>query len=196
MLSWIISDSDFLYFSQLGLQLSGPIWGVFPLSRLGYFQYRLSGGLPYNYTLMNQGLTSNINCEYAPQSLINVFGITDDATNLLMQYNGTCDGVGETNVLPDNTQFVALNSTNTLMFWACKFPPNETELSYFIYLGGLQNYATGIGNITCTICICNTTGTIPCDVSVHLRYFFRRGPKWSRCNHILWIPQWICGDVR
>ena len=151
MLSWITNNSDFLYFSQLDLQFSGPIRGVFPVSRLGYFPYRLSGGLPYNYTLMNQGLTSNINCEYAPRSPINVFGITGDTTNLLMQYNGTCDGVGETDVLPDNTQFVALNSTNTLTFWACKSPPNETEPSYFIYLSGLQNYATGIGNITCTI---------------------------------------------
>ena len=110
-----------------------------------------SGIISYDYTLNNQGLNIDVNCAYAPESPINVFPFPGDTTNLLIQYNGTCDGIGETHFLPDDTPFTALNSTNGLAFWACKSPPGEPELSYFIYMRGLQDYATDIGNITCTI---------------------------------------------
>ena len=107
--------------------------------------------ISYNYTLKNQGLDVQVNCTYDSQSPINIFPFPGDTTNLLIQYNGTCNGAGETNVLPNNTQYMALNSSNGLAFWACKSPPSQVEPSYFIYLRGLQDYATEIGNITCNI---------------------------------------------
>jgi len=106
--------------------------------------------ISYNYTLYTQGLNSNVNCEYAPLSPVQAYGLVP-VNSFAIQYNGSCEGFGQADVLTNVPQFITPNSNNGLMFWACKSPPSAPELSYFIYLSGRANYATAFGNITCTV---------------------------------------------
>ena len=101
----------------------------------------------YNYTFDHQGLTSNINCIYAPQSPIRFLPVPDDTSGVWV--NGSCNGIGLTDVV----QYYWTPDTNgTLAFWACKSTPTGKQYpAYYIYLSGRADYATTIGNITCTI---------------------------------------------
>jgi len=103
----------------------------------------------YNYTLYQQGITSNINCSFDSQSPVQVYPSDQGAVGTV-QFNGTCDGQDDD--LPNVKTFTSLNSNNSLTFWACKSPGTNAS-SYLLYLRGLQNYAESIGNITCTASI-------------------------------------------
>ena len=106
--------------------------------------------LSYNYTLDHQGLASNITCVHDQSSPIRFSAVPNNT--LMVAYNATCDGLGLADALMNVVQFVALNTDNTLTFWACKSVPNgEEDLAYYIYLRGRVNYAETIGNITCTV---------------------------------------------
>jgi hypothetical protein len=101
----------------------------------------------YIYTLDQQGITSNISCNYDPQSPVQVYP-SDQGVDGTVQFNGTCDG--QNVALPNMNTFTSLNSNNSLTFWACR---STNTSSYLLYLRGLQNYAESIGNITCTASI-------------------------------------------
>ena len=102
----------------------------------------------YNYTLHQQGITSDISCSRDSQSPVQVY--PSDQGLGTVQFNGTCDG--QDVVLPNMQTFTSLNSNNSLTFWACKSLGTNAS-SYLLYLRGLQNYAQSIGNITCTASI-------------------------------------------
>jgi len=107
--------------------------------------------LSYNYTLDHQGFTNNISCVYDPQSPIRLWTVPDNP--LKVASNASCDGIGLENFsksVPDS--FVAPNTDNTLMMWACKSKPTgEGDVAYYIYLRGPVYDASGHGNITCTV---------------------------------------------
>lgn len=157
------NNTQTIDYSQLGasagLKFLGPIRGILPTGPNGVPAFNTLANSPlsdpnlaariisYNYTLYTQGLSSNVSCNYAPLSPVQVYGLNP----YTIQYNGSCDGLGQADVLNNVLQFITPNSNHGLMFWACKSPPTTPELSYFIYLNGRANYATEIGNITCTV---------------------------------------------
>jgi hypothetical protein len=104
--------------------------------------------LSYAYTLEQQGLASKISCVYDTESPVRFWPLPD-GTVYALQYNGTCDGKAD--VLTDVVQLITPVSYNALGIWACGSPPGAQDPSYFVYLRGRANYATSIGNITCTI---------------------------------------------
>ncbi|KAF8812665.1 hypothetical protein BYT27DRAFT_7159083 [Phlegmacium glaucopus] len=158
MLSLIFNNTQIIDYSQLsGLQFLGPIRGVLPMGPNGTPAFdsdiievsppplsKRSYTLDYNYTLLHQGLHINVSCEYDTQSPINTFF----PSNNLISYNATCGGQ---TVALNATTGQAANSSNTLVSWACKSPPNATEASYSLYLQGIGGYHDVIGNITCTV---------------------------------------------
>jgi hypothetical protein len=101
----------------------------------------------YSYTLELQGLTSDINCVYDTQSPI-IFWKVVSGAKWVYQYNGTC--LGGDDILAD-AKFISPNSDHSLGFWACKTPSSEGREQYVLYLSGRVNYASAIGNITCTV---------------------------------------------
>ena len=153
---------------QGGLQVSKPLRGALPIgpngvdafdtlnssvleslkANLQNYSYSNSFFPLYEYTLLQQGITSNISCSRDSQSPVQVYPSNRGAVGTV-QFNGTCDG--QEDVLPNVKTFTSLNSNNSLTFWACKSPTNAS--AYLLYLRGLQNYAESIGNITCTASI-------------------------------------------
>jgi len=136
----------------------GPIRGVLPLGPNGVpafntlkpsvFDTNAAGMISYNYTLDHQGFSSNLSCKYDTQSPIRYTAVANNT--LLVAYNATCDGLA--NVLTKVVDFPTLNVNNTLTFWACKSVPTGKEApTYYVYLRGRLNYATAIGNITCSL---------------------------------------------
>ena len=136
----------------------GPIRGVLPLGPNGVaslntlqpspFSTNATAMISYNYTLNQQGFTSNITCAYEDKSPI-IFTPVPDNT-LMLAYNASCTDLGLANVLTDVVDYPTPNTNSTLTFWACKSVPTDgTEPIYSIYLRGRLNYASSIGNITC-----------------------------------------------
>lgn len=105
--------------------------------------------LSYNYTLDHQGLKSNISCVYDTQSPIQLQAAIPNSS-VVLAYSSSCDGSAQ--VMQNVTFLPAINSNNTLTYWACQSPPNSTKTpEYFVYLRGLNFYEKAIGNITCNI---------------------------------------------
>ena len=101
----------------------------------------------YNYTFDHQGLTSNISCIYDTQSPIRFLPVPDDTSAVWV--NGSCNEIGLTDVV---TPSWTPDTNSTLALWACKsMPTGEQYPAYNIYLSGRADYATTIGNITCTV---------------------------------------------
>ena len=165
ILSLLPNNSQSLTLSQLGgqggLHFLGSIRGVLPsgpdgapafntLQNSPFSDPKITAGMiSYNYTLENQGLISNVSCIYDTENRVNVSQISPDE-RFALQYDGSCEGASD--VLTNVEQYITFNANNTLTFWACKSAPNgTTEPSYFIYLRGLANYESSIGNITCTV---------------------------------------------
>jgi len=166
ILSLISNNSQSLAFSQIGgkngLHFLGPIRGVLPIGPNGVPAFdtlhtspfsnkkTVAGMLSYNYTLEQQGLTSNISCIYDTQSPIRFGPLDPSAGPWAFQYNGTCEGAAD--VLTNVFFFASPNSPNGVGFWACQSPPAVGLLpSYTIYLSGHNNYNSSVGNITCTV---------------------------------------------
>ena len=160
MLSFISQHYSESLFSQINAEFLGPTGGVLPLGPNGVFVFNT---LPfpiipgffsnYRYSLSNQGIDLNVACNHASQSPVVISGIPGDTNNLVLQYNGTCDGPGQVDILDPSQPFTVLNSNNTLTFWACKSTSSEADSpSYSIYLRGIgSGYEEIIGNITCNI---------------------------------------------
>jgi hypothetical protein len=143
-------------FTQLGgrggLRFFGPLRGVVPLGPDGINIFDTHSYFPssdthsYNYTVELQGLLSRIKCVYDNQSPIRFSPVSGDT--YVYQYNGTCPGPRAINIL--TRQFIPLNSTDRVGFWACKSAGADEQ--YTLYLrGDGTNYESGIGNITCTL---------------------------------------------
>ena len=115
-----------------------------------------AGMVSYNYTLEQQGLTSNVNCDFSPTNSFNISSL--DPPNLVgVQYNVSCDNYGEMEVL-NNVGFLKSTwSNNTLLYWACQSALNGMPTdAYSIYLAGTGlklngYYLTTIGNINCSV---------------------------------------------
>jgi len=167
MILTISNNSETLSLGQLGANSShhflGPVRGVLPTGPNGLAAINTlqvpplndaqtrAVTLSYNYTLDQQGLDSNISCIYDTQSPIIAWGMQNN-TYMLEDY-GTCDGLAHVfgHITSENPITVP-NNYKTLLFWACKSIPTVGEDPvYYIYLRGFQNYATAIGNITCTV---------------------------------------------
>ncbi|TFK18371.1 hypothetical protein FA15DRAFT_627956, partial [Coprinopsis marcescibilis] len=167
ILSLLSNNSESLNLSQLGardgLRILGPLRGILPIGPNGapafdtlqpsaFTNPDISAAmLSYNYTLDYQGLASNISCRFDTESPV-VSGATNQDTNYVLQYNGTCpegtDFMNQRRVVT----FVVPNSNNSLVYWACKATPDQTPLpSYNLYLRGRVNYAETIGRITCSV---------------------------------------------
>ncbi|KAF8812674.1 hypothetical protein BYT27DRAFT_7335420 [Phlegmacium glaucopus] len=160
VLSLIQNNAQTIDYSQLsgrfsGLRFLGSIRGVLPLGLNGVpgFDTVLPDLLldtspyilDYNYTLLHQGLNIGVSCNYDTQSPINTFISSSGPTS----YNATCGG--QTVALNNETTYQVAQSPNSLMFWACKSPPNATETSYSLYLQGSGTYGAAVGNMTCTV---------------------------------------------
>ena len=160
------NNSESVILGQLGAKSSfhflGPTRGVVPIGPngirgLGKLQSSpLSDAetntaiLSYNYTFNHQGLSSDISCIYDTQSPIRFFPVPDNTR--LLTANGSCNEIGQADVLTDVTDFPTANTKATLTFWACKSSSTaEQDLSYQIYLRGRVAYAPEIGNISCTV---------------------------------------------
>jgi hypothetical protein len=161
-------NSKIFDFSQFGPtngpKFLEPVRGVLPIGRNGFFntlqssplsdQRKLSGILSYNYTLENQGFSTNVSCEYDERSpVVTLFPLTagvGGSQYFGTTYTGNCTPSGLINVV--SNLYTATYSTNSLSFWTCKSPPSSSQASsYYIYLRGLGIYGAQIGNITCTI---------------------------------------------
>ena len=115
----------------------------------------MAGTTSYDYTLMHQGLSSNVSCSYSPQLPFN-FGPLDTTTGggpLAIQYNLSCSQLEEIDVLTNVNFFPSAYGNNVLAYWACQSPPSNgipTD-SYSIYLYGVNNYKVTFANITCSL---------------------------------------------
>ena len=159
------NNSQSLTFSQLGnddgLHFLGSIRGVLPIGPNGVPAFDTLQSSPfsdpvlreamlsYNYTLNLQGLTSNVSCIYDTESPIRVSALVPNSS-VALQVTSTCPGAAQ--VMTNVTFLPAINSNNTLTYWACQSPPNSTTTpQYFVYLRGFNFYEQAIGNITCNI---------------------------------------------
>lgn len=164
--SLLSKNSESVILGQLGVNSSlrflGPTGGVVPIGPNGLQVLNTLQPSPlsdahtnaaihsYNYTLNHQGLASSVSCVYDPQSPIAFHGFPNQT--FYMYANASCDGIGQANVLKDVVQYSMTNTNNTLAFWACQsIPTVEQDPAYYIYLRGWANYATEIGNISCTV---------------------------------------------
>ena len=132
----------------LGLYFVGAPRGVLPIGLNGIpgFHTAMDADIlsdpSHNYTVELQGIGSNVTCTYEAQSLIDYYADSP----YLWQYNGTCPPGQD--FLPDPI-FIAPPSNDSLGFWACRTA--QSGNSYTVYLRGIANYATSIGNITCAV---------------------------------------------
>ena len=158
MFSLLPNHPQIIAFSQLGgLRFSAPMSGVLPLGPDGVPGFDTvhssplsdakakSAMISYNYTLQNQGFTSNVSCVYDNESPIFFENAIDSDSPV--DYKGSCNRLGQINFLQYPLGTVDDYSTVNpdLTFWACK---NET--SYFLYLRGSLYYGW-LENITCTV---------------------------------------------
>jgi hypothetical protein len=161
----VSNKSQTLTFNQLGgddvdgLHFLGPIRGVKPISPNGLSTLNpallsnpevMAGMISYNYTLNNQGLSSNVSCSYQPTSPL-VFA----SSNNTLTYNvPSCRAIGQASIfLTGVPWFQTVLGSNTLIFWACQSAPNTTQAPFYsIYLRGIGGgYEHNIGNITCVV---------------------------------------------
>ena len=168
MLSTIINKTETSSLTQLGgnggIRFLGSAKGVLPIGPDGVPAFNnletspfsdeqaRQGMVSYNYTLIQQGLDSNITCIYDPTSPIR-FRPVPGSGPVVLQYNGTCDPEKRLAPVLDNVEtYMSLNTNNTLGFWACKSTAEDVGPPvYTVYLRGSGFYAQAIGNITCTI---------------------------------------------
>lgn len=166
------NNNQSLTFSQLGgnggLHFLGSIRGVLPIGPNGVPEFDtlkpspfsdpkiMAGIVSYDYTLEQQGLTSNVSCGFSSRIPFNT-SFLDPQTRLALGYNISCGNeYGEFEVLKDVGLFKSTWSNNTLLYWACQSALNGTRTdSYSIYLGGVGIpgglYPTKIGYITCSV---------------------------------------------
>jgi hypothetical protein len=156
MFSLLPNNPQIIAFSQLGgLRFSAPMSGVLPLGPNGVPGFDTlhssplsdakakSAMISYNYTLENQGFTSNVSCVYDNESPVFFENSLEDSP---VDYKGSCNGPGQINFFQDSRLVDDYTTVNAdLTFWACK---NET--SYSLYLRG-SLYYEWLGNITCTV---------------------------------------------
>lgn len=115
----------------------------------------------YDYTLEQQGLTSNVSCKFLPGT--NLFHgkvsslIPGDAATaaVAVQYNLTCSDYGQLEVLTNVPYFPSTYGNNTLVYWACQSASNVMPTnSYSIYLAGVGNahgYNATFGSMNCSV---------------------------------------------
>ena len=111
-----------------------------------------SGVLAYNYTLLQQGLFSNISCEYTTESPI---GFTStEASDIALLTTGNCSSVGASEIANTENLTVApeVNAKDRLEYWACQSASKDAQNpSYLLYFRGYDNYSKTIGNVTCSV---------------------------------------------
>ncbi|RXW14446.1 hypothetical protein EST38_g11411 [Candolleomyces aberdarensis] len=110
------------------------------------------GTVSYNYTLQLQGLHTSVKCVYDARSPIGE--LIPGASSMLARYGGTCDpDIGPEPALNEIQDYVTLNTSKTLSYWACKGPLQgiDSDPVRFIYLRGWADYESAVGNITCTV---------------------------------------------
>lgn len=154
-----LSNNVSLTFTQLGgvggLHFVGTTRGTLPNGPNGIPAFdtllpsALSGTasksyLSYNYSLDLQGISTNVSCEYQPDSIIQY----EVPIPNVWQYNGTCPP-GQDFLADAGTNYPVFPSKNSLAFWACN--SSQSGNAYTVYLQGIKNYASGIGNISCTV---------------------------------------------
>ena len=146
----------------------GPIRGVLPIGPNGVPEFDtlktspfsnpkiMAGMVSYDYTLEQQGLTSNVSCDF---SLTNPFALSssDGPYNLAIEYNVSCNNYGELEVLTSVNFLRSTWGQNTLGYWACQSALNGIPTdSYSIYLVGWSGYATTLGSINCSVKLIQT----------------------------------------
>ena len=147
----------------------GPIRGVLPIGPNGVPEFDtlksspfsdpkiMAGMVSYDYTLEQQGLTSNVSCESSPKIPFNI-SFLDLSYRLAIEYNISCqESYGEFEVFPNTVgTFRSMWSNNTLVYWACQSASNGAPTdSYSIYLAGIGSpnigYTAKIGYIACSV---------------------------------------------
>ena len=169
----LTNNTQSLTFSQLGgdggLHFLGPIRGVLPIGPNGVPEFDtlkpspfsdpkiMAGMVSYDYTLEQQGLTSNVSCKnFSSPDPFSLTPLGASMPPLAIQYNVSCHNYGESEVLPSTVGvFRSVWSNNTLVYWACQSALNGTPTdSYSIYLAGFgltNGYPNKIGYITCSV---------------------------------------------
>lgn len=176
ILELITNNNESLTFSQLGgnggLHFLGSMRGVLPIGPNGVPEFNtlrpspfsnpeiMAGMVSYDYTLEQQGLTSNVSCNFLPTGTNPFSGgkilpaDPREATGgfLAVTYNLTCSDYGELQVLTNVTFFESTWSNNALVYWACQSASNGIRTdSYSIYLAGIGHYSDTIGSINCSV---------------------------------------------
>jgi hypothetical protein len=109
--------------------------------------------LDYSYTILQQGLESEVNCSYETESPILFEGIEGLNSTVVIRTRGDCDPIqGVRQPLENVIEYPTLNTNNTLTFWACatnrSSPAGESDsTTYLLYLRGRVNYWTSVGNM-------------------------------------------------
>jgi hypothetical protein len=160
ILSQLSNNSVSLTFTQLGavngLHLLGSTRGMLPIGPNGipafntllpspFTTIAADTFLSYNYSLDLQGISNNVSCSYAEDSPVN-FGLPFAPITYVWQFNGTCPSGQD---FLGTTAWSTIASNNTLGFWACQTATSGN--AYNVYLRGIKNYYTSIGNITCIV---------------------------------------------
>ncbi|KAJ2919625.1 hypothetical protein MD484_g767, partial [Candolleomyces efflorescens] len=98
--------------------------------------------LHYGYTLVQQGLDTEIHCQHDPESPIRYEAI-ENVTTIVMASTGVCDSdKGLFSALGDVIELLTLNTNSTLTYWACasnRSSPTTDEsdgVTYYLYLRG------------------------------------------------------------
>ena len=146
------------------MRFAGQVRGVLPGGPDGVFSLSIgqnssvadvvaeSDVMSYNYTLLQQGLNSQVSCQYANDSPIGFRSF--EGSDVISRSTGNCSSVGAIDFAddPDLTSAVEVNAANLLAYWACQAKPqNGQPPSYLLYFQGQTNYSSTIGNITCTV---------------------------------------------
>ena len=145
--------------NKTGLHFQGSVQGILPLGPNGVPPRNGSsplsnpevaaGVISYDYNLNQQGLKSNVNCSYAPTHPFHgAYFPPNSSTPLAIAYHVNCTDQGKTDLI--NVPVLQSPWTNkTLVYWACqdKIP----TASYTIYLAGVFEYESWVGNITCVV---------------------------------------------
>jgi hypothetical protein len=148
------------------VRLLGPLRGVLPIGPDGFRGFNTLNGwdrsssdstseVDVSYSLIQQGLESEVKCAYDHESPIHYGEDADGPYS-----SGTCDSSkGLKSVLPfDAYPIPDPNEVWSLTSWGCRgdqpSPTGATESdteTYILYLRGTMGYVTSIGNITCTL---------------------------------------------
>ena len=113
----------------------------------------MAGAVSYDYVLKHQGLNSNVSCSYSSTRALRYQSLDPSSTltsPVGVTYNASCSDQHESEVLSSSIgSFRSIYSSNLLGYWACQSATDAD--AYSIYLSGLNNYLTSIGNITCSV---------------------------------------------